>query len=139
MSDKSTLGKRCVVLTRESVFYIPEQSMQLTTTSTPQKSTPQKQTPKRDEYIDGIPRKDEEDVGTSTFKTAPVAYMHGFRLLVLALPIILLALMYFYKRDSLVWNSAFALIGVLVGYSLAWAQRATNKGLAEDSSKSYDD
>ena len=131
----STLDKRCVVLTRESMFYVPKENTPISAPATPQKTEAKRRTGDLSE----TPRKAEEEDDTSTFKTAQVIYTYGIRLLALALLILLLALLYFYKRDTLAWNSVFGLIGVCLGYTLAWAQGTTKNGVDNSSRKKYHD
>ena len=118
----NTLEKRCVVLTRESIFYVPEDhSTPLATLSTPQKANSGQSNGSRSPSK-AVTADSEEDVAkySSTFQ---VFQTYGLCFLVLVLLIAMLVAAFLYRRESFALNVGFALVGVWLGYVIALAQK----------------
>ena len=101
--DSLSLDRKCVVITKESMFYVPEDDSTLPL-----------------EYYSSSPHKEDtnspgrQDEPSMTARNVPL-YPLGLCVLLLAL----LALLLFYNRGSLATNLLCTAIGLMLGYSTA--------------------
>lgn len=102
MADTDSIDRRCVVITKESIFYVPKDGCPHETSSS--------------SLQNGDTSSAEED---DSMKPPYLRYQALCSLGLCVVILALLVLLFFYNRSSLAVNMAFAGMGVALGYTIA--------------------